>query len=293
MIDGNKLIEAIQALQQGGSQPPVQNDRRGKTRVAVVLDSSGSMQSIRNDIIGAFNANNTSIRDGAKASGTETFVTLVVFGESVQPVNVKFENQSVSALSDLDERSYVPQSGTPMYDGIGRAIASLKAAKTGEDDEAFLVNIFTDGYENASREWNGVMLSNEIKALQESGKWTFTVAGANIDLTALAGTLNIPIHNTIQFAPTTHGTQVMSHQHQHGNAQYFAARGVGMTQSAAFYGDTELGGNHGVNPQYPLGKPATIGKSPEVQSIIDALTTQEPPKPVKRNRSPRRVLSKA
>src|ERR1041385_3538765 len=159
-----------------------------KTRVAIVLDRSGSMGSIREATIEAFNAQVESLRKYAETQDVK--VGLITFSDRVDQSHMTLT--PISEFKNLGE-SYHPWGNTALYDAVGSAIADLSALPEASDsDKAFLLVIVTDGMENASRTFNSKTLATLIKALQQTGRWTFTYTGANQDLAQVSETLQIP-----------------------------------------------------------------------------------------------------
>jgi len=48
-------------------------------------------------------------------------------------------------------------------------------------NRAFLVLVFTDGYENASVEWSASQLNERTRQLQDRGNWTISYIGNKVD----------------------------------------------------------------------------------------------------------------
>jgi uncharacterized protein YegL len=207
-----------------------------ETHIAFVLDSSGSMQLCRQATIEGYNRSVDSTKQDAHLGG-DVFITLVTFGEHGDNwetvVKTKYSHKPIDTLEPLSTQSYVPQGGTPMYDGILQAINELKPYDTG-GDVAFLVNIFTDGVENYSKT-SGPELSKTIRDLQAKGNWTFTVTGANIDLNELAETLGVYAANMQSYVATPHGTNLAHAKYSASSANYMESRGAGLKSVSEFY----------------------------------------------------------
>ena len=87
---------------------------------------------------------------------------------------------------------------------MGNALNALRKSVT--DDDAVLVTIITDDYENASTEYNGPAIKKLVEAMKSKG-WLFTYIGANQDVEAVASTISIT--NTLSFAANVDGTAAM------------------------------------------------------------------------------------
>jgi hypothetical protein len=88
---------------------------------------------------------------------------------------------------------------------MGISLSALRK-KVAEEDKV-LVTIVTDGYENASREYDGKAIKALVDELKVKG-WVFAYIGANQDVEAVAATISIT--NTLRFNATTAGVHGMS-----------------------------------------------------------------------------------
>mgnify|MGYP001593850493 CR=1 FL=1 len=211
-----------------------------KTFIAIVLDESGSMQSMREAAVELFNGQAQQIRDNAAAGG-DTKVSFFKFGCTAAPHTTEvFHAKPADELPTLESKDYVPQNGTPMRDGIGRAISKLEAEDDGHKNTAFLVIVVTDGQENQSSEWSAERMRNKVSALQATGRWTFAVYGANISLVDLQNTGgftmdSLPTGNFAAYQPTERGLMVASAALGTATMTYMTSvRGVNSTTTTMF-----------------------------------------------------------
>lgn len=221
--------------------PRVIEPSKKETHIIGVLDSSGSMGVCKAETINSFNTFVDDVKDNKDAGG-DTFTNLVTFGEGRGDVRVKHKHIKAGArgkLNHLTAENYQPSGYTPMYDGIMKAIEIAERYDTGDGNIAFLVSIFTDGYENASKT-TGEQLATKIKALQEKGNWTFTFAGANVDLDEIARNTGILRQNMISYAYNPAGIQSMMHNHSQGTYSYMGARAMNATATADFYNGSQV-----------------------------------------------------
>jgi Mg-chelatase subunit ChlD len=176
--------------------------------VSVVLDRSGSMAQIADDVVGGFN---TFLDEQRKQDGGGR-VTLVQF-DGQDPFEVLIDGESLDKVRDLDPARYIPRGSTPLYDAVGRMIARLDAeilerADAGEPIEDQIVVIVTDGYENASREFGGKMISELIEA-RRSRTWAFVFLGADEGTFEEGERMGVSQANTARWAATGEGTAAM------------------------------------------------------------------------------------
>ena len=194
-----------------------------------VLDGSGSMSSIKRQIIEGYNSQLKAI----KKSTTNEFISrasLFVFDSGgwhtsvTDYVQTKFSNIDISEVKELDDETYQPNGGTPMYDGIGRAIKDTNKLLGDEiNDIDVIITVLTYGLENASKDYTGSQIADLIKEYQEEYGWVFNFIGANVDVESLANELNIPIGNTISFEANAAETQETMNKYTRSINCYYAS----------------------------------------------------------------------
>ena len=169
----------------------------------IILDESGSMSIIEKQAIDGVNETVQTIRSAQKKhEDQEHFLTLVSFNsDSVKTI---YDNMEVEKVEELTHKQYQPSCGTPLYDAMGNALAKLK--KNVADNDAVLVTVITDGYENASREYDAKAIKSLVESFKRKG-WLFTYIGANQDVKAVADTISIT--NTLSFSADAEGTSAM------------------------------------------------------------------------------------
>lgn len=149
------------------------------THITMILDRSGSMGTIRSDVVGGFNA----FLDEQKKVPGKCTVTLVQF-DSENPYDVLRHMTQLADVKPLGEE-YQPRSNTPLYDALGRGIVNtgidLTALPEAERPGKVVFVIITDGLENASREYTSQKVGEMTKHQEEVYKWHFIYLGANQD----------------------------------------------------------------------------------------------------------------
>ena len=180
------------------------NDKLMKTRIfnLIIIDESGSMQSIKKAAIDSVNETIQTIRLAQKKHhDQEHYVSLVTFNDDVKTV---YECVPVDEVKELTADTYQPDCCTALYDAMGISLNALRK-KVAEDDKV-LVTVVTDGYENASKEYSGKAIKALVDELKAKG-WVFAYIGANQDVEAVAATISIT--NVMQFDATPLGTAAM------------------------------------------------------------------------------------
>ena len=188
-----------------------------KTRIfnLIILDESGSMQSIKQAAINGMNETVQSIRDAQnKHEDQEHIVTLVSFNSS--DIKTIYDCVPAAEVKELTDNDYNPSCCTPLYDAMGYALNELRP-KVGSEDKV-LVTIITDGEENSSSEYDGKAIKALVEELKGKG-WVFAYIGANQDVEAVAATISIT--NVIQFEASAMGTQEMTERVNRGRNRLY------------------------------------------------------------------------
>ena len=172
----------------------------------VILDKSGSMESIRTEAINGYNETLGSIK-ATQLKFLETqehFVSLAAFCDC--GIDMIYDMTPIKDADKLTKEKYDPCCCTPLFDAIGKTVKTLKKKIADVEDAAVLVTIITDGYENSSKEWNGKAVSKLIEECKEEG-WMFSFIGAGEDVVRMATTISIT--NTMVWENTSEGTKKM------------------------------------------------------------------------------------
>lgn len=205
-----------------------------RTRIALVLDSSGSMGSVKDEAIKGFNEAIDDILERSDDGG-DTTLSLIVFNGNVEE---RFLHRNVDAIERLTHLNYKPHGTTALRDAVGHAIESIQSVDDLEDnDAAALVVVVTDGYENASRKWSQNDLAETIQQLENTEKWTFTFMCANVDPTVIEEKFNVHEGNVACFVQNQQGMADMSLTMTSSLGGYMSARKKGTTNVRNFYNE--------------------------------------------------------
>lgn len=171
----------------------------------IILDESGSMESIKKSIISGFNETVQNIKGIEQQFPDQqhsiSFISFNGLGNKILHFN-----DPVSKLQTIDDSRYKPDSMTPLYDAVGFSILKLKNLLENQKDYNVLVTIMTDGEENASREYSGQTIRSMIEELKKKN-WTFTYIGSDHDVEKFA--LSISVNNFLAWQKDTEGTAQM------------------------------------------------------------------------------------
>lgn len=168
----------------------------------IILDESGSMQSIKKEAVDSVNETVQTIRAAErKNADQEHFVSLVTFNDNVKTV---YDCVPAVEVKELTSEDYCPDCCTALYDAMGLSLNVLRPKVT--ENDRILVTVVTDGYENASKEYDGKAIKALIDELKGKG-WVFAYIGANQDVEQVAAIISIT--NTMTFRTTPKDTMDM------------------------------------------------------------------------------------
>ena len=163
-----------------------------KTLVTFLLDRTGSMESIKDDTIGAFNA----YVGGLQQNADLIDFTFVQFdSQSLDKVCVRVP---VSKAPLLDKNNYIPRAATPLIDASYKTIKAVESSLNGDSETKVVVCIQTDGQENSSTEHSWDELNALIKEKTALG-WQFNFMGAGIDAYAQGSKMGIAMAGTMSY----------------------------------------------------------------------------------------------
>jgi hypothetical protein len=168
------------------------------THIALVVDRSGSMASIKTDMEGGLK---TYLEEQAALPG-KCLVDLTIFDTDIDQV---YTGRPVGSATV----GIVPRGATALLDAIGKTVVSLgeRLAKLSEDDrpEHVIVATITDGYENSSREFTHGTLQQLIEEQQAKWNWKFVFLGAGLDASKQGAGMGMAKGMSSHYAPTSAG----------------------------------------------------------------------------------------
>lgn len=182
------------------------------TLIAVLLDRSGSMSTIRDDMQGGFDSFIEKQRDSA-SPGAQIRVTLAQFDTQYETV---YSNVPISEVPPLE---LSPRGGTALLDGIGHVTNQIGAELAALDEDRrpsrVLVVVITDGRENMSCEFTKEQIRKLVGEQESKWNWTYVFLGANMDAIAESGGLGIGTNSadgtshshSLTYSPTRGGTR--------------------------------------------------------------------------------------
>lgn len=138
-------------------------------KIVIVLDESGSMMCIRDQIIKSIN---DLISEQKEVKERPATFTLVKFSDNV---NRMITNKLLTNIQMISYSDYMPSGSTALYDAIGNTINWFKNEKN------VLMVIVTDGQENASKKYTKSQINQMIDEMKEKNSWTYVYLSSDLN----------------------------------------------------------------------------------------------------------------
>jgi uncharacterized protein YegL len=196
--------------------------KEDSTLIAIVLDRSGSMMSVREEVIGGFNK---LIEDNKKEPG-ECLVTLAQFDDDYELI---YNAIPLGDVAPLTEETYVPRAMTRLYDALGKTIDEVGIRLAAMEDDKrpsrVLMIVLTDGAENSSREYTGDRVREMIEHQRTKYQWEFAFHGCDERALQQAVALGYAVQNVKRNAGGKKGTTSALADMSIGSRSYRGGRG--------------------------------------------------------------------
>jgi hypothetical protein len=167
------------------------------TEIVCILDKSGSMDAIKSDTIGSFN----SFLKEQQDLPDKAIMTVMLFDNEYE---MMYNGVDIDCVKPLTSSTYRPSGTTALYDAIGVAISKVETRFNSGKCNRVLVAIITDGYENASKEYNKCQIMKLIND-HKKNDWEFLYLSASPSAFADSGSIGIAPTRTMLFAHSGSG----------------------------------------------------------------------------------------
>ena len=135
--------------------------------VVVVLDATGSMSGEEERVV-------TSLNEYVEALPKKCNLTVFMFDSNRWDT---FFSDKVKKWKKIERSDYQPGAMTPLYDSIAKGIEYAKSISSKGDKVMFMVD--TDGYENASTDYNFEKIQKMIEKCKGKG-WAFKFMASSL-----------------------------------------------------------------------------------------------------------------
>jgi len=174
------------------------------TDITFVLDRSGSMATIADDVVGGYK---TFVNE-QKAVGENASLSLMQFDTIFEKV---FTNVPIINASDV--LALHPRGGTALLDAIGQTISEVGARLRGllawDRPDKVVIVVVTDGEENSSKWFTIEKIREMVKHQTDNYNWKFLFLGANIDAFTVGSFLSVGAYNTANYKADSAGVNSM------------------------------------------------------------------------------------
>lgn len=173
----------------------LQMKKSTNTYIAMVIDRSGSMSSIRDDTIGGINT----FLDEQRKNPEGVRVTYAQFDNQYEIV---YDNVELSFVPKITRETFQPRAMTALLDAIGKTInhvSSFLALSSTPPTKVIMV-IVTDGHENVSRSFTRSAIHEMITDKQNNHDWQFVFLAANQDAIATANTFGVRAGSAMNYS---------------------------------------------------------------------------------------------
>ena len=172
---------------------------KNATDITIVLDRSGSMQSRINEVISGFNE---FLRSQKEDKSTEATLSLIQFDSGYYDTRrtgiEAFSNVNIHDVAELNNGQYTSGGMTALNDAIGRTIDNLggRLASMKESDRPnkVLLIVYTDGCENASKEYTLTRINEMIKHQTTKYNWEIQFIGSTLEAQAQVNLYETPTY---------------------------------------------------------------------------------------------------
>ena len=197
------------------------------THLYFLLDRSGSMQSIKDDTEGGFDA----FIGEQRTQPGRCLVTLAQFDDQYEEV---YRDVAVADVAPLHLQ---PRGSTALLDSIGRLVgeAGARLAALPEDQRpgVVIVGIMTDGHENASRELSHPQVKAMIDRQTKDYGWQFLYMGADQDAIEVGSSIGVSAAHSMTYSRGRVAAAMAATSRNIGRTRTAVASGVPMREAAS------------------------------------------------------------
>jgi uncharacterized protein YegL len=213
-----------------------------KVHIVLVLDRSGSMQSVVPATIKGVNELISTLKSVQRETKQEITASFIGFESdyglcTAHEFMTGYEDVALNDIQPVTTKEIYGRGGTEMNKAILFGIKSLS-----HKEEPVLFCIFTDGETSDTG-----LFSEAARAVVEkqSKGWTFAFVGANQKVSDVAETLNIPVSNVMEYKSDMLGTRSAFYKLSRGVRKYLETQAKPQTENGLarfdnFFNDEDM-----------------------------------------------------
>ena len=183
-----------------------------KQEVVIIIDKSGSMYGKEADTVGGINTMINTLKESMSKNvnkkgkrkrrelenekETDSIRLSIKFFDHEE--SIKLNRLDINEVQNLEVSDLAPRGSTALYDAIGKTIKHFQKNKSNYDYDICNIYVSTDGYENASLEYDSEKLKQLIEIADCQNIKMFYL-GANQDAILEADKIGIPSSQAINF----------------------------------------------------------------------------------------------
>lgn len=226
----NKTGKVAKVTHVLAKHPTARTDEPLRNRIALVIDASSSMGGFRKDVPRVVHEQVAEIKQNAAKLGQPTSLTIYVFSNDVTR-SVHYED----VFSFRSFNDYYPRGMTALFDAVGTAIEDFqRLADSNDPNTSFLIVTITDGQENCSRGYSSKTLSQLMRQVERTDRWTFAFSVPHGEKATLRR-IGVPEGNIQEWEQSLAGLQSMSHTTVGGVGSYYNSRSIGLKSVSNFF----------------------------------------------------------
>ncbi len=202
--------------------------------IGISRDHSGSMYSLAKAAATDYNETIQLLKESVDDT-QDTIVSVVNCGTDRWPtVSIDVLNTPIQRVNKLNSYS-ANATGTPLFDSVGQLIDIFESIPDiNNPDASFLIMAVTDGEENASKNWSNSRLTQKIKELQLTDRWTFVFRVPKGYKTQLIRT-GIPEGNIFEWDQTAAGVEQATNITKNAITEYYSGLKSGVKSTTKFF----------------------------------------------------------
>lgn len=140
-----------------------------------VIDRSGSMRHLKDTVISEYNL----FLNETKQNDNDIRWTSIMFNNKIDVLN----DDSIINILDLQDTDYLPTATTSLLDAIGHACRKIIDNTVEYND--IVMNIFTDGIENSSKNYTHASVNDLLDSIKNKESLTtnfYCTSSASLDI---------------------------------------------------------------------------------------------------------------